>query len=697
MSSDRDNDSLRARHEANLNNQRHESDNESHIANDLQNNEIDDDEDDTDESVSVNILNESDSQDDEDSDDEHLNFERGSSESPENYDLRQRIEQLTEALRHFQAREKELKGTIHALNGQIAMLEDMVDRLKNGNPAPERWYELFRRGLLPYSTIYRECCKQEDMSQVVSVTHPDLIIVRKGLSKRKLRKYNSPPRRQNPNNSIGEQPFPFENLPIDIQARSNTFAFSSLGEMGLFFNGIGQARAERVVNIELMWHGSKMTRAKRLDEKYGLPQETRKVSQRTVPLTWLMKTKRLRTFVVHIEEAHKRRMRRYYEMQDEEHYHQDWANDEQYADEWLDIWQRMVRRTDLHANYRKNRSMRTVHGMDYMYQLRGMKWIRFYEIGQNRIRNSIRDWTFMKDLCSVTTLPKSQKSAFDSQIENLTPLKFLENWQPSDDDFRLVKRFYDDAPAEDQLMDGYDSSTGSDAPTNQGDFEDDDNDDDNIPEIDLHSIDDNQFRQFDEDEDMSDASSTVSSRSTLSNASDSDQDDDDGPPHNTQQTSIPSQLNNIVDLTIRDGDENNEGAAGPPSEETRSSSGLFVPWGSVSAATTANNNRIIDLTLDDDDEEPRIKTEIPHGTTIDLTIDDSEEEEEEPDIKVEEEEEEEEQSSSRASRKRSSAESSTSGASSPKRTRLTESDPGHENEAMSIDGQSEAGVMAQSI
>ncbi len=153
----------------------------------------------------------------------------------------------------------------------------------------------------------------------------------------------------------------------------NTFAFSSLGELGKFLNGIGRARVERIQHIELLWHGNLMRPgAKKVEQENGKTR-IRKVSRRTKPLLWLTQTRRLRTLLVHISESDQRRARRPYEMRDKG----DWNEDAFYAKHHihrLDTFGQMVKRTAVQPNFRKYRSLRTAHGMDYVYQLRGMKW-----------------------------------------------------------------------------------------------------------------------------------------------------------------------------------------------------------------------------------------------------------------------------------------------------------------------------------
>lgn len=159
---------------------------------------------------------------------------------------------------------------------------------------------------------------------------------------------------------------------VHIFYGANTFAFSSLGEFRKFMTGIGPARRQRIQHVELMWHGNLMhPGAEQIDLGNGR-KWLHKVSKRTKPLVWLTDMRRLRTLVVHIAESDPKRNRRRYEMCGPE----DWFKDRMYDKtkiENLETFGKMVKRTANQPNFRKFRSMRTVHGMDYLYQLRGMK------------------------------------------------------------------------------------------------------------------------------------------------------------------------------------------------------------------------------------------------------------------------------------------------------------------------------------
>lgn len=193
--------------------------------------------------------------------------------------------------------------------------------------------------------------------------------------------------------------------------------------MGRFFKGIGRARCERVTSIELFWQGSLM------------PTHETLVNQRTMPLLYLTRLKNLQTLLVFIAENPEWRMRRKYEMQEKDHYSEDYTERNIWT---LDPFQSMVKQTATHPIFRKNRSMRTTHGMDYVYQLRGMTWVRFREVSSNRV--AIRDWSFATDIATQVTMPKSQDAKREAEMENLADL--CNEWDPSDLTLELVKSFY---------------------------------------------------------------------------------------------------------------------------------------------------------------------------------------------------------------------------------------------------------------
>jgi hypothetical protein len=156
-------------------------------------------------------------------------------------------------------------------------------------------------------------------------------------------------------------------------------------------------------------------------------------------------------------------MRRPYEMQDRADYAIDFTNEDQFDERDLNVFELEMKRTDLQPNYRKNRSLRTVQGMEFVYQLRGMKWIRFYNTNAEFTRTKIRDWSFLQDVSNRVTQKKSDALIFKNEIENLPPLTCQGDFEPDDEIMELVKSFYDDTPVETVAVGGSDTSSNSSA------------------------------------------------------------------------------------------------------------------------------------------------------------------------------------------------------------------------------------------
>lgn len=165
-----------------------------------------------------------------------------------------------------------------------------------------------------------------------------------------------------------------------------------------------------------------------------------KTNQRTLPLKQLLIALSLETLAIHIEEGDPKRMRRAYEMT--------YKNDFKTKYHEQDITQQsvfgaMCNRTEFHANHRRCRSLRTCHGMDYIYQLRGIRWIRFYETQGVEARQLIRDYIFVEDINSVVTAKKNGKHELASMLHNLPQLNGLGDWEPTSADKKVVDELFD--------------------------------------------------------------------------------------------------------------------------------------------------------------------------------------------------------------------------------------------------------------
>ncbi|KAK0708078.1 hypothetical protein B0H67DRAFT_603155 [Lasiosphaeris hirsuta] len=210
----------------------------------------------------------------------------------------------------------------------------------------------------------------------------------------------------------------------------NTFAFSSLGEFYRFCNGIGAARTDRLQNLEITLLGNQHITLKPEPRRNGAPRANKQAaSLRTHALCRLTECHRLRTLVVHVNESGSSYVRRRYEGKE------------------LIKW--MAGKTAGQPNHRKLRALRTVQGMDFIYQLRGMIWVRFYDLtremeADNGSRFTIKDWSFTEDVMNTSTMRKVESRRERCQLENLAELEGLENYQPSDNSWKVVKTFFVD-------------------------------------------------------------------------------------------------------------------------------------------------------------------------------------------------------------------------------------------------------------
>lgn len=369
-----------------------------------------------------------------------------------------------------------------------------------------------------------------------------------------------------------------------------------------------------------MWHGA-LT-----------PRKEKGVSLRKEPLGWFMYTKRLRTLVVHISESAKERMRRPYEMLDPSDYKEDFVdNDEEEDEENMNIFGLEVRRTDFQPNYRKYRSMRTVQGMDFIYELRGMRWVRFNDTKAGCV---IRDWSFIQDINNVVTRRKTESATLKAEIDNLRPLTGLQDFSPDDETRELVAHFYDDTPVEDVSVGGLETSSSdstgisgaSTAPSDSFDSDPDDGpggfsrsrsgsstsdtnrsmeitDDDTRMDEDDDEFGPNNNEQQPSDIDMSDVASDIARLSHSSSDGGGDNPDDSG-------LSIASAI--VID------DDDNDTISGRTHGDYQSTdSGLFVRSGSGTAP---------DSDRSDGDTNTNVFNGISDGF-IDLTLEDGEDEE----------------------------------------------------------------------
>lgn len=212
---------------------------------------------------------------------------------------------------------------------------------------------------------------------------------------------------------------------IHVFFGKNTFAFSSLGEFGRAMTGWGTARVQRVQHVELTWLGGRVVR-------FNLPPEERQ-DARTQPLEWLCEMSTIKTLVIHIEETNRNVIRRRREPEEIKAY----------------LRQKMAGK----VQGRMTRALRTIRGVNYLTQLRGLHWFRAFNLdleyqGLTRKESVIRDQSFTIDVCRAVTQEKKPSAAEESRPEMLDLLFPIsdQGWNPEDEDdaFELVRVIYDE-------------------------------------------------------------------------------------------------------------------------------------------------------------------------------------------------------------------------------------------------------------
>lgn len=181
----------------------------------------------------------------------------------------------------------------------------------------------------------------------------------------------------------------------------------------------------RLKHVELLWTGS---------QELAYPKNDRNkfISKRTEPLTWLNECFRLRTFKVFVQESDQYYMRRKHETRGVVEY--------------------MKRKTMHQPDYRLNRSLRMIQGMDHVYCLRGMEKVVFFDydvhlknsrhrLGQDRPRTPVRDCDFVLDINRRARQCKDHTARNSSRLEGLT--RMADGYDPSEDEWPILREEFE--------------------------------------------------------------------------------------------------------------------------------------------------------------------------------------------------------------------------------------------------------------
>lgn len=131
------------------------------------------------------------------------------------------------------------------------------------------------------------------------------------------------------------------------------------------------------------------------------------------------------------------------------------------------------------ANHRKFRALRTVQGLDAILQLRGMRYVKWYDlclaIEEGRQRQPVRDVDFTRNISEQTTRPKTISARVMAELENLDGLFPIiqdgPGYLPSAEDWAIVHSFYED---DDDWSDGAATAVDSDSDSTAGSALEDD-------------------------------------------------------------------------------------------------------------------------------------------------------------------------------------------------------------------------------
>ncbi|KAL3600446.1 hypothetical protein FPOAC2_04687 [Fusarium poae] len=129
-------------------------------------------------------------------------------------------------------------------------------------------------------------------------------------------------------------------------------------------------------------------------------------SRRTHDLAYLTGACRLKTMAVHIPESSKKYMRRKHEPR-----------------EMIAYMENLTRNQ---PSYRLFRELRATQGLGYVYCLRGMKEITFWDyekwLKEKDPRMPVRDWTFVQDINNCVRREKPHRGGHFSEIRYLAPI-----------------------------------------------------------------------------------------------------------------------------------------------------------------------------------------------------------------------------------------------------------------------------------
>ncbi|KAF5680359.1 hypothetical protein FHETE_484 [Fusarium heterosporum] len=349
----------------------------------------------------------------------------------------------------FLRKRQELKDVKSRNRNRVAALNRRIRELERLLPKPRKtertWPEICRQwlafgecvGYLNWGDIYKLSCKEENMSWAFSETkrpnlHPYLKLRPPTDEEEAMaiggedESCSPQPRRGSFEIEQDNQPCHFNRLPEKLQVEILRLALVFDGELVHAISRLDPYYEPDSVHINCNNRMSLVNRfhighepvsltfssirpqrllAPLMELTYKIDKKNKYTSRRTHDLAFLTEARRLKTIAIHLPESSVSYMRRKHEPPQ--------------------IIQHMVEKTENQPNFRKNRALRTLQGVDYLYCLRGVSQITFWDYNkylEAKHQVPVRDWTFVCDINESVRREKDQEQSRLSQLRNLAPM-----------------------------------------------------------------------------------------------------------------------------------------------------------------------------------------------------------------------------------------------------------------------------------
>lgn len=180
----------------------------------------------------------------------------------------------------------------------------------------------------------------------------------------------------------------------------NTFSFQTFGELDIFRRVTRLGFIQRMQKVQLWWKGARSRLPPHVNDVKDKARD--KYDTRVLPLVVFSVMVRLRSLEIYLDESSKNARRRAGEP--------DW------------VQRPLMDKSQHQPNNRNHRDLRKLHGLDYIYQLRGLKKVQVYDYHSDNRKEKIIDTSFLADLQAQVMDDKNKYWGHRSQLQNLNPL-----------------------------------------------------------------------------------------------------------------------------------------------------------------------------------------------------------------------------------------------------------------------------------